>query len=1465
MSSHPHHSLPPNELLAVLERVRRRAKGLSVAYGVGLVVLVACGLLVAGGMIDWLLRLPGVPRLIGLAAAAALLGWVAYRFVWKPASRHLSVHDVAGRAEETFPEFDDRLRSSLSFLGAGDAFESDPMRQRTIAEAGEVAGGVRWGDLLQPRAAFVSAGGALGAVAMLTLIALLLGPLAGTILGRLVDPLNPNHQWPKRFVVAPLDLPNLHPAGRPLEVTARLDKGDPFNVQPTVFFQVGDGPVRKQLMSARDDGTFVATIDPRLAADSDRGNARVWVEAGDDISRPKSVGVVTRPALLTAIADVTPPAYVQNAVKRHIDLTGEPAVVGDGSRVTLNFTFNKPLAGEDAPSVSLSPVGTAGVPDVTFEREGPRGVTASFTASETTRFQIAATGVDGFDADASQTFEVIVRPDQQPAVQIDNPRRNESRTPEAVVPVEVTAEDDFGFKSVDLVITKLVPASQTGGWTTTVPLLTANGAAENVEDTQGAASVGDGIRHALSYEWDLSEIAENAEGGGPLQPGDVIEFYAVAQDNFALDGEYHEPVESGRLRITIISQQELNRRVISDLQAVKDEVASTKQRQDQTRRETEEWAAQVADKAELDAADQEAADRLGRQQSSTAAQAKRLARKAAEARQTLEENNSPAEDLKQLTENVARDLDRAAEGPMRAASSELAEAESAGDPQARNAAAEEATSEQQEASERLDAVMEEMEQIGSLRQSIDSVQGLLNEQRELSERTDAVQNRNVGRKPSDMSAEDREQLEELADEQEALAERTREAIERMREQAENMAGDEAAQEAMKRAADSAQQQDVPGQQQQAARQSRQNSRAAAQQARQQAEIGLQVVLNELQEAEREKLRQLERQLTELVEQIERLVQRQAGHNLDNLQLRDIEGEALAELVVAAGREEANAVEPTVQRLSAGQEQTERNTRDLSRPAEEAPEGGEIAARLSRAAARMERAAVFIRGEDLVAAYEPPQVQALSALREALEAARQEQQRVQQEIEQQQKAAIRQELVELRDAQANEVNAPTDEVRRQVEAGDLDGRRLIVAVNPIATRQRELSEKLAEVGERLASVGGTAFVYAGERAQGDMDAVAERLGERDVSAPVTIRQNRIVTALDAMIDSLKIELDPERFEQNSQAGGQQQGQGQGQQQQGPKLPPQAELQLVRRLQEGVNATTKDLAELKQLGDGAPADLDQQLDAVAGEQGDLRSVLDQMLRNYSNGERGFGPEPDPTTLLPEETGDGEEPQDVDQQLDDRDLLEDLLGEAARDGGAMNGEGEVGEGAEEAGEGAEEAVQPATGDAARIGDYMARSRQRLGLARDPGPVTQVIQDRIVERIDDLIEQARQQQQASSSSSSSSAAQQQQQQGQQQPGQAQQRPQPGSQQANAGDAQQGQQPGDRQPGAQENDPNADAPEGTAADLSQELAETLAEWGGLTPRQRAAILGNRGDQPLDAYRELTDAFYRKLNDDQDD
>src|SRR3954464_14293683 len=132
--------MPPAMLINALEAVRRRVKMLGVVYGIGIAVAAACALLLLTVLFDYLFNLPAWPRFVLSIASLAAIVYVIARWVWTPARTKLSLSDVAGRLEAAFPQFDDRLRSTVDFAdGRGRPFGSDVMQQRVMSEAAEMA------------------------------------------------------------------------------------------------------------------------------------------------------------------------------------------------------------------------------------------------------------------------------------------------------------------------------------------------------------------------------------------------------------------------------------------------------------------------------------------------------------------------------------------------------------------------------------------------------------------------------------------------------------------------------------------------------------------------------------------------------------------------------------------------------------------------------------------------------------------------------------------------------------------------------------------------------------------------------------------------------------------------------------------------------------------------------------------------------------------------------------------------------------------------------------------------------------------------------------------------------------------------------------------------------------------------------------------------------------------------------
>jgi hypothetical protein len=868
-------------------------------------------------------------------------------------------------------------------------------------------------------------------------------------------------------------------------------------------------------------------------------------------------------------------------------------------------------------------------------------------------------------------------------------------------------------------------------------------------------------------------------------------------------------VPSGKLRITIRSNEEILAGAIDELRIIKNQTEQAKRAQDRNLQESVTVKAETENKPDLDPADRSAVERLANQQATVASQTRQLAQKVEGVQQRLDENRVPAQELKDLARDVRNDLNRAAENEMKRAAQELTKAVQQPTPaESRNEAMESARQSQADASRQLQRALDRMANIGSLQQSIAKLEQILRDQQRVSEQTREVGRDNLGKRPDQMTPEDRAKLEAAAEQQKELADRTQKSIDELQKTAEQMKkSDPAAAQAMERAAQTAQQQQVSPNQQRASSQARENQQSGAQASQRAAEIGLEMILNDLREAERRRLEELSKRLTEMQKQLELLIRRQAGHNLDNLLLQG--PEVLAKLskeesdglLQKAQRDPNQPVAPgDLRSLSQSQEQTERNTRDLSRTAEDMPDGAEVAGHLTRAAGRMERAIVFLRESKLADAYNPPKVEALSALEAAKKIVDEQKNRADDQLAEAQREALKERYVKIRKDQEN-LNTETTRIDG---ARDPVGNLLrpeLVRLGQLPSQQSELVKRIAELDKDLAAVGAVVYVWANKDIARLMNDVKSDLAKPSTDANVQRRQKRVLDQLDAMIKNLSVQPKQSEFAQEGGGGG---GSGGG----SSPLPPEAELRLLKALQEGVNSDTasadaqkpKPAAEVEELGT---------------RQGELRKLLDTLLQEASQGKLKLGPEPDNKDRLPEES--------PAEKIEDQELEDELLKGAAD-------------------------ADKNEKQARLIGDRMARSRQRLGINNDPGKITQAIQKRILDDLDILIDEAREQQAQSRNR-------------QQQQGQAQQ--QQGAQQGTAQAQQQGQEGQQSQPnqgtqGAQQS--NSPGSAAVNPELSRDIRESLSEWGQVTPRLRDAQIEGSTETIIEKYRSLIEEYYRSLS-----
>ena len=462
----------------------------------------------------------------------------------------------------------------------------------------------------------------------------------------------------------------------------------------------------------------------------------------------------------------------------------------------------------------------------------------------------------------------------------------------------------------------------------------------------------------------------------------------------------------------------------------------------------------------------------------------------------------------------------------------------------------------------------------------------------------------------------------------------------------------------------------------------------------------------------------------------------------------------------------------------------------------------VGARLGKAAGQMERAIVSLRDGKFADRYDPHQVDAIATLKDAKKQIDQQKDEADQKEKDQQKDAIRQRYVKIK-ARQEAVNADTQRVEKARDAAGNLRRTEWPTLAKLPQTQQSLADDTAKIEDDLSTLGSIVYVWANRDLKHAMDGVHDDLAASKTAVATQAEQDRVVEELAAMIKNLEEKPDDKKFESGGGGGGK-----------GgpppPKMPTEIELKLLKSLQAAVNGST-----LKIAADPKPDA--SHLAGLGRRQGELRNLLDNLLKKASDGKTALGAEPDNKDQLPEEA--------TTDDVDQNDLESTLLGD---------------EGAKK-----QDKVDK---DFKLVGTRMARSRQRLAINSDPGRVTQEVQKRILADLDGLIDLAHkngQQQQASSSSGQ---------------GQKQGQPKPGDAQANnAGKNQGGKADQPTKSGEGAVNRNSAGAGSTAHDL-KDLTETASEWGGVSPRVRQAVIDSRGESIVEQYRKLIEDYYGALS-----
>ncbi len=758
----------PHPLQTRIHSLRARLWGWIALYGLGCWLACGIGAVVVAALTDYLVRFrdPGI-RVLATLGVAAVLGWSAYRYVYRPWTVSWRDVDLARRVQMRFPALGDDLASAMEFLGQAD---DDPtagslaLRRAIVARAADASAGLDFRQVLRPGPAWLAGLAAVGAALAAGLMASADPTSAQIAVARLTEPLA-DIPWPQVHHLAVQNPIQRLARGQAFELEVVDSQGAHFPSEVRVHYRFrnsdGSEDVESEPMRLV-KGMMVARRERVTRPFSFR------VEGGDDRAMPwHPVEVVDPPAIASLRVTLTPPEYTGWRPERS---EGNIRALA-GTRAEIAATATKPLVSAILVAngqASESRLSSDGRQLIVPAESGPEWIldkSGSYGFRLTDRDRITT---DGEDA----RWEIRVVPDAPPTVSLDEPRPGENLfvAPQAVVPLAITAGDDLAIQRVELQFTR----SDRPGTAPVKQSLDAGPAQAKPARQSAAASEktrGQGERRSIRYAWQLGELK--------LPPGTQVTFWIEAAD-YKPQSAKSEP-----RRLAVVTPEELSQRLASREAAVLAELTRALQLQRQGRQQIatlEKRAAQPPRLGQLDV-DQLRAVELNQRQieQMLASRADGIPQQVLGLLADLANNKLDQPRVRQRMETLLQRLERLASGELAAASRELTAAIKAAQasldqpdawPATPAQAPLAATGKHQDAIiAALEQMVEDLSQWDRFRSFLREMSQLAREQDELSGRTRDLARRTLTKRQSDLTPQETAGLADAARQQAALAAR----------------------------------------------------------------------------------------------------------------------------------------------------------------------------------------------------------------------------------------------------------------------------------------------------------------------------------------------------------------------------------------------------------------------------------------------------------------------------------------------------------------------------------------------------------------------------------------------------------------------------------------------------------------------------------------------------------------------
>jgi hypothetical protein len=447
-----------DSLISNLNRLGRRLLFIEGAAGAvwGAVAALAC--LCCGVWLDLMLELHAGLRVIVLGSSVLLAAWVVAQGL-RRAARAKHPARLAERLDLVAAS-GGQILSALDMTAArGESFET----HRPDLSAGLARIAVRRGTQLAatiaprrvaPVNAVYKSFAAFGALAVVVLAFVTILPrLAATEWRRFADPFGDHPPFTTiEFEVEPGDTQVVYGAG--LEVRVSVSGAPVESVE--LVLQSAEAPASGQSdhrVAGTSAGEEIVPMFPERENQFRASVANVTqpmqyhVRTRNARSKKYDIDVVTVPLIEDTQYRITPPSYTRlPAYEGALPRGGLAGLAGTQVKITLRS--NRPLSGGKL--IYLAGSTRQEVPLAPVESGDDVKVAGTFEIMATGRIMATVLDKQGQESTDKVTAPVTLLADERPFVRLIEPRAVSFATPSAVIPVVVSAEDDYGIARLQL-------------------------------------------------------------------------------------------------------------------------------------------------------------------------------------------------------------------------------------------------------------------------------------------------------------------------------------------------------------------------------------------------------------------------------------------------------------------------------------------------------------------------------------------------------------------------------------------------------------------------------------------------------------------------------------------------------------------------------------------------------------------------------------------------------------------------------------------------------------------------------------------------------------------------------------------------------------------------------------------------------------------------------------------------------